>query len=86
MKLIVIWLNILDVNGAKVVRYSMQQFKLGQHHIISAGNDSQRSKSLCMAETRLILTLIQQLQVLKSNSQRDQITTLLDLCDMYRVF
>ena len=43
MKIIVQWLNILDVSIGKAIKLSVHQFYTGKSHIISAANDSSRS-------------------------------------------
>ena len=40
MKLIVKWIIILDVNSGKAFKFSVKQVNTGQHHKISAENDS----------------------------------------------
>ena len=53
MKIIVEWLNILDISSGKVIKFLAQKFHTGQHHIISAAKYLSRSEKVVYGSSEL---------------------------------
>ena len=53
MKLIVKWLNILDVSRGKTIKLSVQKFRAGQRRIISSAKDLSRSDKVLYGRNEL---------------------------------
>ena len=53
MKLIVKWINILDVSSGKAIKFSVQKVHTGQRHIISASKYYSRSEKVVYGRSDL---------------------------------
>ena len=53
MKLIVKWLNILDVSSGSAIKLSVKQVHTGQHSIISAAKDLSMSEKVVYGRSEL---------------------------------